>query len=187
MSNTAPLFNYEFGLSQLGGNKALLDKMLNKFVIEFEQNPAEIQDAINQNDFEKAKIRVHTTKGIAGNLGLQALYKSSSEFDAELREKKFSDESFAHYSQIMVDTCKHIRELDLDQAPGRVDMVETGISKENGKATLLKRLERSEFIDDDSLVELVSSIKLDDSDGQRLIVLIEELKYAEAIQLIRAT
>jgi hypothetical protein len=55
---------------------------------------------------------------------------------------------------------------------------------ETSKTELIKRLKRNEFIDDDTLLDMVSSLQLSESSCRNLITLIEDLQYPEAIAII---
>lgn len=183
MSSDKPLFNHEFGLSQLGGNQALLDKMLGKFVDEFKGSVDLIRKAVSNKQFSDAKIKVHTTKGISGNLGLQALYECATELDAELRNESCPEPLLNIYEEVLNATIEHIS-FSANSAQENVELVETNITEIAGKQTLLTKLERNEFIDDDTLIELVSSLRLEDEKAQLLIKYIEELNYPQAIALV---
>jgi HPt (histidine-containing phosphotransfer) domain-containing protein len=183
MNTQKPLFNHDFGLSQLGGNQALLDKMLGKFVDEFKDSVDLIKSAVADGRYADAKIKVHTTKGISGNLGLQAVYTCATQLDAELRNENCPEALLSNYEDVLNATINYITSnTENSQAP--VEMVETTITQSEGKQTLLTKLERNEFIDDDMLVELVSSLRLDDATAQLLIKYIEELNYPDAIALV---
>lgn len=183
MSVDKPLFNHDFGLSQLGGNQALLDKMLGKFVDEFKGSVDLIRNAVAEQRFSDAKIKVHTTKGISGNLGLQALYACATELDAELRNQNCPEPLLKVYEDILTATINHIHS-EANSAEVPVEMVDTNISESDGKKALLTKLERNEFIDDDALIELVSALRIEDDKAQLLIKYIEELNYPDAIALI---
>lgn len=185
MSVGKPIFDHEFGLSQLGGNQALLDKMCVKFAKEFENSATQVKQALDAGDFDAAKIKVHTAKGISGNLGMQALYHIASTLDAQLREKRYEQSTLSSYEDILAQTCTLVAGTNTSPEAA-VELVDTDKPTDIGKQELLTKLDRNEFIDDDSLVELVSSLQLQDTLAQKLISLIEELKYSEAIEMVKA-
>lgn len=183
MSTNLPILNYDFALNQLGGNEALLGKMLGKFVIEFARVPSEVSNSLGKNDINNAKIKVHTVKGISGNLGLQALFDCATRFDTELRAGQWNHSTLAEFTQITSESCIEIQQMIQKEAPlSKNDSVT--LAPETSKAELLKRVKRNEFIDDDTLFDLVSSLGLSDSKSKNLISLIEDLHYPEAIALI---
>ncbi|MBF7072461.1 Hpt domain-containing protein [Glaciecola sp. MH2013] len=186
MANQLPLLNFDFALNQLGGNESLLSKMLGKFVTEFEHCASEVANFCEHGDYKNAKMKVHTVKGISGNLGLQALYECATKFDAELRNEEFTPSVFEEFSALIIDTCAEIKKRDQIEDPAR-SFEKTTYSLQTSKLELIKRLKRNEFIDDDTLVDLVSGLELSESKANRLVELIEELQYQEAIELVDAS
>ncbi len=186
MSINLPILNYAFALNQLGGQEALLSKMLAKFVAEFVQVSSEVNAALDKNDINSAKIKVHTVKGISGNLGLQALYDCATRFDAELRKGLLNKTTVLEFTQIVNDTCIEIQKLEKKETPVRPNGGVT-LSPETAKIKLIERLKRNEFIDDDTLFEMVSNLGLSDASAGKLIDLIEDLQYPEAIAVIQET
>lgn len=183
MSTNLPILNYDFALNQLGGNEALLSKMLGKFVTEFARVPSEVSNSLGNNDVNSAKIKVHTVKGISGNLGLQALFDCATRFESELRAGQWNQSTLLEFTQITSESCIEIQKMDQKEAPLRENGGAT-LAPETSKTELIKRLKRNEFIDDDTLLEMVSSLRLSESSSRNLISLIEDLQYPEAIALI---
>ncbi|MFT6331480.1 MAG: HPt (histidine-containing phosphotransfer) domain-containing protein [Bermanella sp.] len=106
MSTNLPILNYDFALNQLGGNEALLSKMLNRFVDEFAKVSAEIISLIQAHDIQNAKMKVHTVKGISGNIGLQALFDCATRFDAELRSGEVSEAILEEFRTLVLRSSK---------------------------------------------------------------------------------
>lgn len=183
MSTNLPILNYDFALNQLGGNEALLSKMLGKFVTEFARVPSEVSSSLENNDINSAKVKVHTVKGISGNLGLQALFDCATRLETELREGHWNQSTLLEFTQITGDSCTEIQQMDQKEA----SLHENGgttLAPETSKTELVKRLKRNEFIDDDTLFDMVSSLQLSESSSRNLISLIEDLQYPEAIAII---
>jgi HPt (histidine-containing phosphotransfer) domain-containing protein len=185
MSSNLPLLNYDFALNQLGGNESLLSKMLGKFSNEFESVSSELTELLASGDIKSAKMRVHTIKGISGNLGLQALYECATKFDAQLREDNYQEDMFQHFSALVEQTCAQIQEREQIKAPAKT-LVPPTLSLETSKLELTRKLERNEFIDDDTLINLVSGLSMSDEKSKELIDLIEELQYQDALNIVSA-
>lgn len=183
MSTNLPVLNYDFALSQLGGNEALLKKMLGRFVSEFVGIPADVAALLAENDISAAKMKVHTIKGISGNLGLQALYDCATRFDAELRTGELNQSMLEEFTYLVGQTCCEINKMELKETPQKSPERGT-MSADESKIALISRLNRNEFIDDDTLNELIGGLALDEAETQKLVSLIEELQYPEAIALI---
>jgi HPt (histidine-containing phosphotransfer) domain-containing protein len=183
MSTNFPILNYEFALNQLGGNEALLSKMLGKFFSEFENTSAEIADFLEADDIKSAKMLVHTVKGISGNIGLQALYDCATRFDAEFRtgmpDKAIMDE----FRELVNLTCLEIQQMVQKKTP-EIQPISSFLPPEKCKSELIDRLTRNEFIDDDTLLDFVAGLAFSESDAKHLIQLIEELQYPQAIAKI---
>ncbi|MFT5712424.1 MAG: HPt (histidine-containing phosphotransfer) domain-containing protein [Glaciecola sp.] len=180
MSTNFPILNYEFALNQLGGNKALLSKMLNKFFSEFENISAEIADFIEANDIKSAKTLVHTVKGISGNIGLQALYNCATRFDEELRTGMPNQAIIDEFSTVVNVTCLEIQQTEQNEA-AKIQQTNSFLSLDKCKSELIERLKRNEFIDDETLLNYVAGLGFPESDAKHLIQLIEDLRYPQAI------
>jgi HPt (histidine-containing phosphotransfer) domain-containing protein len=180
MSTNFPILNYEFALNQLGGNEALLTKMLGKFFVEFENTSAKIGGFIEANDIKSAKLLVHTVKGIAGNIGLQALYDCATRFDTELRTGMPNQAIIDEFEKIVGVTCLEIQQIEQNEA-SKIQPSSSALSREKCKSALIERLKRNEFIDDDTLLNYVAGLAISEPDAQHLIHLIEELQYPKAI------
>ena len=183
MSSNLPILNYDFALNQLGGNESLLSKMLGKFSNEFASVSNELTALLAAGDTKSAKMRVHTIKGISGNLGLQALYECATSFDAQLREDNYQEDTFLQFSDLVEQTCAQIHEREQIEAPTKT-LVPPTLSLETSKLELTKKLERNEFIDDDTLINLVSGLSMSEEKSKELIELIEELQYQEALNIV---
>ena len=79
---------YEDAARRLG-NEAII----RKFVIKFSSDPSfkELESAFRQGNAEKAFRAAHTLKGVAVNLGFDALYKQTCELTEKLRGRTFDD------------------------------------------------------------------------------------------------
>jgi HPt (histidine-containing phosphotransfer) domain-containing protein len=184
MSTSLPILNYDFAIKQLGGNEVLLRKMLGKFLTEFENASAELSELITSNDLKSAKLRVHTVKGISGNLGLQALYQCSTDFDAELRVSECSPILLAKFTSLMLQTCAEIRHMQHSENSKPL-ATQADLSPEESKPELIKRLEKNEFIGEHKLINLISNLGISEAHAKNLIELIEQLEYQQAIKLIK--
>ena len=183
MATTAQLFDKEFALTQLGGNTDLLKRMLVKFEQEFKTVPEEVKTLFNNNEIKEAKLKVHTTKGLSGNLGLMALYESAKLLDQQLRAGVADDSMIALFAQTMADTCNTIEHVNLAQ--NSVPEFTNNVSSNNYYEEFIQRLERHEFIDDESLHKYVNDLNLSDDEKKHLVSLVEELQYAKAIDIIK--
>lgn len=183
MSNTQNLVDIEFALSQLSGNSTLLSKMLIKFSDEFSSVPDKVKLALGQNDLKEAKLQVHTTKGLSGNLGLMALYECSKTLDQQIREGVVDESEMEAFASIMEDTCEFLSTVNLEVNTAQ-SFSQTQPSVNNQKSIFLDRLHHNEFIDDDTLYTYVNALSLSEEQKKTLKDLVEELEYTKAIDLI---
>jgi signal transduction histidine kinase/DNA-binding response OmpR family regulator len=65
----AKVLDSKAGLSRVGGNQALYQKLLRQFVDQQASAVTQIQDALDKKDVALAERLAHTLKGVAGNIG----------------------------------------------------------------------------------------------------------------------
>ncbi len=177
------LIDLDFALTQLGGNKELLMKMLTKFQNEFADAGDLIESNIATQQLLEAKNKAHTAKGLAGNLGLKDLFDISRQLDEELRADNLQAETLATFKSIMKDSCDAISELQFDQ-PVAPDFTGSNDSIDY-KSTFIDRLERHEFIDDETLHKYIDSLNLENDDKVKVRELVEELQYPKALSIVK--
>jgi HPt (histidine-containing phosphotransfer) domain-containing protein len=71
-------------LERLGGNHALLAKLLHKFAEEYAPSPARLMAAFEQGSVESAALLVHQVRGAAGNLSMPELHRTAAELEQVL-------------------------------------------------------------------------------------------------------
>jgi len=73
-------------IARVGGRLNTYTNILKKFCKNSANAAIEIKEAIEKKDIESAERMAHTVKGIAGNIGADALYKSACELDDILKQ-----------------------------------------------------------------------------------------------------
>lgn len=68
------------------GNEAMYEKFLKKFTDN--SNYSGLEESIAAGDYEEAFKCAHTLKGVSANLGLDPIYKASSDLTEEVRGKQ---------------------------------------------------------------------------------------------------
>ncbi|GHV80925.1 hypothetical protein AGMMS49944_27160 [Spirochaetia bacterium] len=84
-ANGAVYINVDEALKRVMNNGAFFAKLLTKFKTE---NIHLLDDTINfvqAGDYEKAKVSIHTLKGIAANLALTELYTQTVEMETQIK------------------------------------------------------------------------------------------------------
>ena len=81
-----PGFDMDSGLRRVGGNRELYRKLLLKLRIDYADAAEKIDDLIKNNQMEDARLFAHSIKGVAGNLGADALHSASLEVETHLKK-----------------------------------------------------------------------------------------------------
>lgn len=184
MNDSKNLLDINFALSQLSGNSDLLYRMLQKFSVEFVTVPEKVKNALAQNDLSEAKLQVHTTKGLSGNLGLMDLYECSKKLDQQIRDNKVDEAQIEAFTSIVEETCEFVKTVDLTpSAPQQFSATDSNINNDD-KRVFLDRLKHNEFIDDETLFTHINSLSLNEEQKIRLKEFVEDLQYAKAIDMI---
>ncbi|MDL2253552.1 Hpt domain-containing protein [Ruminococcaceae bacterium OttesenSCG-928-I18] len=96
----------ETGLGRVRNNKKLYSRMLGLFL----QSPdlEAFENAVTAGDTAKAAEAAHAIKGVAGNLGLDAVFEDSNLLMGELREGTLNEELIATYRADLAETRKQV-------------------------------------------------------------------------------
>ncbi len=183
MTNKKDLVDIQFALTQLGGNSDLLARMLDKFKFDLGTTAIEVKQLLSDGNIKEAKLKVHTTKGLSGNLGLKALYECSTILDQQMREDNIDATQINAFVTVMQDTCECLDTIDLVTNAATEFGPQTNANNEH-KSIFLERLSRHEFIDDDTLHQYIDSLALNESNKSKVRNYVEELQYAKAIDII---
>ena len=79
-----PGINLQDGLRRVAGNRELYLRLLTQFMAEHAEDDGKLAAACQQSEYEAAARIAHSIKGVAGNLGLVAVYDSAAELEAVL-------------------------------------------------------------------------------------------------------
>ncbi|MEE8350314.1 MAG: response regulator [Acidobacteriota bacterium] len=74
----------EDGLRRLSGNRMLYRDLLIKFYRNNLTTTSDIEEAMSENDREKAEHLVHTLKGVSGNLGFEVVHLAAASLEKEI-------------------------------------------------------------------------------------------------------
>jgi CheY-like chemotaxis protein len=81
-----PGFDLAQGLRRLQGNRALYRRLLVEFADRHRHEAEELRHALAAGDFDRARHRLHTVKGVAGNLAATPLAAASAALEALVRD-----------------------------------------------------------------------------------------------------
>lgn len=164
-----PVIDYQKGLAQLNGNRDLYDKLLLKFELQLDQTYFQLGKQLENlthathqanPDWQTLQQSNHALKGVAGNLALEQLYRSSQLIDQRLKhaEPPTSTEVIA-FNQALKQVKqalqqKHKTDLASDSSRPSVEMEDINHLLED----LLKQVEQSEFIQDQVIENLANAL-----------------------------
>ncbi|MCV2883107.1 Hpt domain-containing protein [Aestuariibacter sp. AA17] len=171
-----PLIDLKFGISQLGGNEALYQSLLSRFVTEYESVPDKIKATLDKNDRESCRVQVHTLKGVAGNMGLSRLHKACTEAQSAIK----NDDDMAEPVECVLNcfnlSVKAISEYQSTHSESSESQVHL--------TTLKQKLQNNEFVATEYVKVALSECQLSDSKKQELIQVISDLEYDKALNLL---
>ena len=88
LPDSLPGFDLDKALFQVGGKQQFLYNLLVNFHDQYKDFTARLNQMIETGQFEKAKIDVHTLKGIAGTLAAQSVYETALSLEKGIAERK---------------------------------------------------------------------------------------------------
>ncbi len=108
--------DYEAGLARVMGNVELYEKLLSGFWVEQHEDLNDLQNSLDRNDWQAARLLVHSIKGAAGSLGAEALYTAASRLEHSLRSNNaLPDVDLMNaFSQAFTVAMDALKELDND-------------------------------------------------------------------------
>jgi HPt (histidine-containing phosphotransfer) domain-containing protein len=174
------MFDEEFAIQQFSGNRSLLLQIIGKFLDQYDGFDTALKDDIKQDNVQAAKQRIHTIKGVSGNLGMRALYVACKDFEAELGAG-ITSQTLDDFLQVFHQTFALIIRFS-EQNKSQESPINT--LKQDDKTALMNALRRSEFISESKLQGYSKSLDLSQDDMNKLQQAINDLDYASAIQLL---
>jgi two-component system sensor histidine kinase/response regulator len=85
-----PCFDLDSAIVRVGGNWALLHKLILKLHSQYNKFDFLLNNLIESKNFDEALIQVHTLKGSAGNLAAISLYETATELELAITTKETS-------------------------------------------------------------------------------------------------
>jgi two-component system sensor histidine kinase/response regulator len=104
------------GLKRAAGKIEIYLKMLNTFVKNFGNFGAKTQLLMSQNRFEETGVLLHTLAGVAGNIGMNEIYKKALKASVDFKNHlQNGQQSFTDIHQYQVNEIAKILENNLDK------------------------------------------------------------------------
>jgi len=82
-----PGIDVESGLTRVVGNWKLYLKLLRMFRDQYKEAVAELEETIQRGEFEKARGLAHDIKGVAANVGADAVSHAAGQLEKSFRDK----------------------------------------------------------------------------------------------------
>jgi PAS domain S-box-containing protein len=111
------------GLERVVGNEQLYRDLLTQFVAKHESSPAEIKAVLESGDRSQAERIAHSLKGVAGNLGINRIFRLATSLEKAIRE---SDPQIACHIDELIPVME--RQIQLIRAALLVGDVEKRLS-----------------------------------------------------------
>jgi len=87
LPDTLKDFDLNSAIQRLGGNQALLARLLLRFAEDYATMPELVADMLEQGEYDKAAQLTHRMAGAAANLGASKLAATARQMEGELRDK----------------------------------------------------------------------------------------------------
>ncbi len=176
----------ETGLNRVGGNTKLYLKILNKFRISQADAIERIETAFNAGDNETSKREAHTLKGLAGNIGAEALQQAAQVVEGEIKAGNKTLTGLDVLSELLVKIIESLQMLDTKTTEVEKASIDADPEKVAGLLVKLKEL----LDDDDSgagdvLEELLPFFKGTVKEKQltRIAGLVDDYEFEDALTL----
>ena len=104
------------GLKRVGGRQELYLRLLGRFAMANREAFAEISALLDAHEWERAQAAVHAVKGVAGNLGAQALFQAAGELERLLQEKAAPGEALTRFRGLLAEVLDGLQDLPAQPA-----------------------------------------------------------------------
>ncbi|MYM26459.1 response regulator [Duganella sp. FT135W] len=101
-------------LVRLGGNRQLLNALLDRFLLDFDSTPQRLLSAMESGTYDQATLLVHKVRGAAGNLSMQELHRAAGELEQLLLSPRRAqcEEELAAFDAALELVLDGVRALD---------------------------------------------------------------------------
>jgi len=180
---------FDFGniMTMLDGDNSLLRNMLEVFAEEFAHEDEKVAALLERGSLAEAEKRLHTLKGVAGNLGARLLYQHSEVLDAQVKLGAYQPQTLAAWRDEFGRTMRTIADWVARQS---LTVAETPVPEANGLGEVKRELDallaQDEFVAD----ELLARLRMSVTAGQRerceqVIHEVRAINYAGARELLK--
>ncbi|MCW9016703.1 MAG: Hpt domain-containing protein [Kangiellaceae bacterium] len=82
------VWDHQSALSRVLGKEAILDNLINLFLSDTPQNIEQLEQAIQQEDIDSVRLKSHTIKGVAGNIGGSKLHELAGQIEKDAKKQQ---------------------------------------------------------------------------------------------------
>jgi two-component system sensor histidine kinase/response regulator len=133
------------GLKRAAGKIDVYLKMLHTFVKNFGNFSAKTQLLMSQNRFEETGVLLHTVAGVAGNIGMNEIYKKALKLSVDFKNHvQAGNQSFEHIHQQQVNEIARLLETNLD----RLNVFLSSLENENSAKETISEIELEQLLTD---------------------------------------
>ena len=137
-----PGIDTKAALIRIGGNKSVYKKVLEKFIHSQSSVSSEIKAALQENNFERAKLLVHSLKGVSGNIGAAQLHQQAEHLEALIKQEAVTETELEKLDNELTQVLMGIKQANLFQtqshSPSEAIDVEAMTSRINDLHRLLQ-------------------------------------------------
>ncbi|TFH07209.1 MAG: response regulator, partial [Nitrosomonadales bacterium] len=176
----------EIGLSRVSGNTKLYLKILNKFRISQADVTKRIKVSFDAGDNETSEREAHTLKGLAGNIGAEALQQAAQIVESQAKSKNNTLTGLDNLSGLLVKIIEGLQILDTKITTAEQASVEADPEKVASLLIKLKELLNDDDSDaGDTLEELLPFFKgtVEEKQLKRIAGFVDDYEFEDALAL----
>lgn len=178
------IFDVDFALNQFSGNQSILLKILDKFLEQNLDFSAKLQASLLANELELSKRQIHTLKGVAGNLGLQALHVASKKLEPLIGDTLPTNE-LQEFNSLVEQTIQVVTQyMAGDALTAATTTLAPDIAPPPNTELFIAALKRNEFLSDAKLEQFIQPLSLSAQEKKILMQYIDDFDYSNAISML---
>ena len=177
------------GLARCGGNEVTYRKILHKFRETQAAAPQHIRAALEANDRTTAEREAHTLKGVAGNIGADALQAVARTVEMKIKQGTDTDAELTTLEETLAALIEDLSVVTVPASPPRAGATSQTTPDLSPLLESLQRLLEEGDCEAEVLVEQIQS-QLEDGEARTRIQAIgdhiDDFEFDEALELLNA-
>lgn len=103
------VLDWKEGMSRVLNKRELYVRLLGKFMNAEKDSAAKIEQALRDGDLDAARQLVHSTKGVAANLGARALAAVALDLETALKAGAGTEDCLGRFKSVHTDTLASVQ------------------------------------------------------------------------------